>query len=80
LNPAVPENRAAIATANLGDALLLILALCFHSVFEGIAIGVAGKSIISRNHGIVSSSSQVVFVLFCFVLFCLLLLLWWIWR
>ena len=27
----------------MGDSLLLILALCFHSVFEGIAIGVAGK-------------------------------------
>jgi zinc transporter 1/2/3 len=28
--------------ASLSDAILLILALCFHSVFEGIAIGVAG--------------------------------------
>ncbi|XP_020101669.1 zinc transporter 2-like [Ananas comosus] len=26
---------------NLGDSILLIVALCFHSVFEGIAIGVA---------------------------------------
>ncbi|XP_058211577.1 zinc transporter 1 [Rhododendron vialii] len=29
------------ATTSLGDAILLILALCFHSVFEGIAVGVA---------------------------------------
>jgi zinc transporter 1/2/3 len=28
---------------SLGDSILLIAALCFHSVFEGIAIGVAGK-------------------------------------
>jgi len=27
---------------SVGDVLLLILALCFHSIFEGIAIGVAG--------------------------------------
>ncbi|KAH9297710.1 hypothetical protein KI387_029392 [Taxus chinensis] len=30
-----------VSSASLGDSLLLILALCFHSVFEGIAIGVA---------------------------------------
>ncbi|CAM8900795.1 unnamed protein product [Rhodiola kirilowii] len=29
------------AAASLGDSILLIVALCFHSVFEGIAIGVA---------------------------------------
>ncbi|KAJ4969970.1 hypothetical protein NE237_003069 [Protea cynaroides] len=29
-------------TSSFGDTLLLILALCFHSVFEGIAVGVAG--------------------------------------
>ncbi|GLJ43827.1 hypothetical protein SUGI_0912480 [Cryptomeria japonica] len=29
------------SSASLGDSLLLIVALCFHSVFEGIAIGVA---------------------------------------
>lgn len=29
-------------TTSLGDTILLILALCFHSVFEGIAIGVSG--------------------------------------
>ncbi|GLJ43828.1 hypothetical protein SUGI_0912500 [Cryptomeria japonica] len=28
-------------SASVGDSLLLIVALCFHSVFEGIAIGVA---------------------------------------
>ncbi|MCD7459930.1 hypothetical protein HAX54_042345 [Datura stramonium] len=35
-------SKAPIANASsLGDSILLILALCFHSVFEGIAIGVA---------------------------------------
>uniref|UniRef100_A0A7N0U3P3 Zinc transporter 11 n=1 Tax=Kalanchoe fedtschenkoi TaxID=63787 RepID=A0A7N0U3P3_KALFE len=29
------------AVASLGDSVLLIVALCFHSVFEGIAIGIA---------------------------------------
>ncbi|KAL0399131.1 UNVERIFIED_CONTAM: Zinc transporter 11 [Sesamum radiatum] len=34
--------QASLATAaSLGDSILLIAALCFHSVFEGIAIGVA---------------------------------------
>ncbi|KAK2967270.1 hypothetical protein RJ640_004836 [Escallonia rubra] len=32
---------AAAAAASLGDSMLLIVALCFHSIFEGIAIGVA---------------------------------------
>ncbi|KAF5446893.1 hypothetical protein F2P56_032489 [Juglans regia] len=32
-----------LRTSSLGDTILLILALCFHSVFEGIAVGVAGK-------------------------------------
>lgn len=31
-----------LKTTSLGDTILLILALCFHSVFEGIAVGVAG--------------------------------------
>ncbi|KAL3508384.1 hypothetical protein ACH5RR_027785 [Cinchona calisaya] len=30
-----------VSAASLGDSVLLIVALCFHSVFEGIAIGVA---------------------------------------
>lgn len=35
-------SKAPLATASsLGDSILLIVALCFHSVFEGIAIGVA---------------------------------------
>ncbi|KAH8958506.1 hypothetical protein BDL97_06G028300 [Sphagnum fallax] len=41
---AVPEAKAIIlstSTTTVGDAVLLILALCFHSVFEGIAIGIA---------------------------------------
>ncbi|KAL3682118.1 hypothetical protein R1sor_000140 [Riccia sorocarpa] len=37
------HHLAVIPSAPLGDAILLILALCFHSVFEGIAIGVAGN-------------------------------------
>ncbi|KAK9154332.1 hypothetical protein Sjap_001812 [Stephania japonica] len=32
---------ALLKTTSFGDTLLLILALCFHSVFEGIAVGVA---------------------------------------
>lgn len=31
-----------MSTTNFGDTILLILALCFHSIFEGIAVGVAG--------------------------------------
>ncbi|KAH7862190.1 hypothetical protein Vadar_001254 [Vaccinium darrowii] len=34
-------NPVMVGTTSLGDAILLILALCFHSVFEGIAVGVA---------------------------------------
>ncbi|KAI4334547.1 hypothetical protein L6164_019227 [Bauhinia variegata] len=34
-------NPVLIKTSSLGDTILLILALCFHSVFEGIAVGVA---------------------------------------
>ncbi|XAR56779.1 hypothetical protein NMG60_11037370 [Bertholletia excelsa] len=37
--------KAPLASASsLGDSILLIAALCFHSVFEGIAIGVAKTS------------------------------------
>ncbi|KAL6340855.1 hypothetical protein AAG906_031965 [Vitis piasezkii] len=35
-------NPAFLQTTSFGDTMLLILALCFHSVFEGIAIGVSG--------------------------------------
>lgn len=45
---AVPEAKAIIlstSTTTVGDAVLLILALCFHSVFEGIAIGIAGRNL-----------------------------------
>ncbi|KAI9102276.1 hypothetical protein K1719_023478 [Acacia pycnantha] len=31
------------SSTSLGDTILLIIALCFHSLFEGIAIGVADK-------------------------------------
>ncbi|ONI13719.1 hypothetical protein PRUPE_4G241000 [Prunus persica] len=34
-------NVAVANVSSLGDSILLIVALCFHSVFEGIAIGVA---------------------------------------
>ncbi|KAF7815910.1 zinc transporter 11 [Senna tora] len=34
-------NPAFASATSLGDTILLIVALCFHSVFEGIAIGVA---------------------------------------
>ncbi|KAH7550012.1 hypothetical protein JRO89_XS13G0119300 [Xanthoceras sorbifolium] len=34
-------NPVLLKTTSLGDTILLILALCFHSVFEGIAVGVA---------------------------------------
>ncbi|KAI3456825.1 hypothetical protein Pfo_013488 [Paulownia fortunei] len=33
--------KPSLAATSLGDSILLIAALCFHSVFEGIAIGVA---------------------------------------
>lgn len=33
-------------TSSLSDTILLILALCFHSVFEGIAVGVSCKFLI----------------------------------
>lgn len=35
-------NPVLLKTSSVGDTILLILALCFHSVFEGIAVGVAG--------------------------------------
>ncbi|KAH7678125.1 Zinc/iron permease protein [Dioscorea alata] len=39
-----------VRTTSIGDTILLILALCFHSVFEGIAIGVSDtKSDAWRN-------------------------------
>lgn len=41
--PEIPEVKATLVhRTSFGDTVLLILALCFHSVFEGIAIGVAG--------------------------------------
>lgn len=43
-------NPAFIRTSSVGDTILLILALCFHSVFEGIAVGVAGKSLHSYEY------------------------------
>ncbi|KAM5583555.1 zinc transporter 2 [Rosa sericea] len=34
-------NPVFLKTTSFGDTILLILALCFHSIFEGIAVGVA---------------------------------------
>ncbi|KAL7083308.1 hypothetical protein ACP275_14G153200 [Erythranthe tilingii] len=34
-------NPVLTTTSSVGDTVLLILALCFHSVFEGIAVGIA---------------------------------------
>ena len=39
----VDVNPEFLRATSFGDALLLILALCFHSVFEGITVGVSGK-------------------------------------
>lgn len=36
-------NPVFLRTTSAGDTILLILALCFHSIFEGIAVGVAGN-------------------------------------
>ncbi|XP_059625237.1 zinc transporter 1 [Cornus florida] len=36
-------NPTLVTTTSFGDTVLLILALCFHSVFEGIAVGVAAN-------------------------------------
>ncbi|XP_016473083.1 zinc transporter 2-like [Nicotiana tabacum] len=35
------EANPFLKTTSLGDTILLILALCFHSIFEGIAVGVS---------------------------------------
>ncbi|CAI9106823.1 OLC1v1006052C1 [Oldenlandia corymbosa var. corymbosa] len=35
------QNPVFTKTSSVGDTILLILALCFHSVFEGIAVGVS---------------------------------------
>jgi len=35
-------SSSVMSKTNFGDTILLILALCFHSIFEGIAVGVAG--------------------------------------
>ncbi|KAF3615299.1 hypothetical protein FXO37_35566 [Capsicum annuum] len=41
-----PQQKTALATASaLGDSILLIVALCFHSVCEEIAIGVADSQV-----------------------------------
>lgn len=43
------SNVAFMKTTNVGDTILLILALCFHSVFEGIAVGISGYFAIHRS-------------------------------
>lgn len=40
-------NAYFVKTTSLGDTVLLIVALCFHSVFEGIAVGVSGKILLA---------------------------------
>lgn len=35
------EHKSATVENSVGDSILLIVALCFHSVFEGIAIGIS---------------------------------------
>ncbi|RDX66727.1 Zinc transporter 1 [Mucuna pruriens] len=39
--PLDTTNPVLLKTSSVGDTILLILALCFHSVFEGIAVGVS---------------------------------------
>ena len=36
-----PGKSVLSAASSIGDSIMLVFALCFHSVFEGIAIGVA---------------------------------------
>ncbi|CAK9153041.1 unnamed protein product [Ilex paraguariensis] len=38
-----PVFVSSLSTTSVGDTILLILALCFHSVFESIAVGVADQ-------------------------------------
>ena len=38
------------ATSSFEDAILLMFALCFHSIFEGIAIGVSGQHSSTQHH------------------------------
>lgn len=47
-DPKENVNPLFLRTTSFGDTILLILALCFHSVFEGIAVGVAGTCISFR--------------------------------
>lgn len=39
----VEHHPVFVKTTSVGDTILLILALCFHSIFEGIAVGVSGN-------------------------------------
>jgi zinc transporter 1/2/3 len=59
------SNVAFMKTTNVGDTILLILALCFHSVFEGIAVGVSGL------YFIYSLSLPLIWL--CFLFFCVYL-------
>lgn len=60
----VDLNPVLLRTTSLGDTILLILALCFHSVFEGIAVGVAGTTFSYCFNTI--NSLFVSFLLHCF--------------
>lgn len=46
---AVAHPAMLVRTSSFEDAVLLIVALCFHSVFEGIAIGVSGQDKVCCN-------------------------------
>lgn len=47
---AMVVHTSLIKASSLGDTILLIAALCFHSVFEGIAVGVAGECVLPYLH------------------------------
>lgn len=47
---AMDVHPSLIKASSLGDTILLITALCFHSVFEGIAVGVAGECVLPYLH------------------------------
>ncbi|KAG4961372.1 hypothetical protein JHK87_038005 [Glycine soja] len=43
-------NPVLLKTSSVGDTILLILTLCFQSLFEGIAVGVAGTKVEARRN------------------------------
>lgn len=59
----VDLHPAFVTTTSFEDTILLILALCFHSVFEGIAIGVSGIYTICFNLLLCTSSNILNFLI-----------------